>query len=727
MESPFRRKFETWQIAKAALDATGHANGYSWAFKEKLPSRMPEDRLTKVVLRCSRGRKAKIIKAPGVAEKDRREGGTQMCACPYRITITLGDDDLWSVSRGPRPHNHDPAKSSAVFSRNRRQALENRLDDIVRRWNDGNRPGKILSSWRNSEPNLPEDIKYATQQDIRNVLNRYQASVLSGRSELQWLYDELYQTGDYVCYDRRDDEDRLKALFIAPKSGIELFRRYPHVMLFDCTYKTNRFNMPLFNACGATPNRKTFQIFAVFMSGETKEDYDWALSQFERLLCDNSIDQRPRVTITDRDLALIKALNTNRLFHPLPHILCRWHINKNVLAKTKRHFPPGLRNADGRVMRAPEFTAFIKDWNSLVRSPTKEEFKENLQKLQGGRHPAAAVTYATNTWIVPWKEKFVVCFIDQHRHFGHTTTSIIESLHATMKRTVWSSTGDLSTVFRGLHRFWVDQEASVATADINATGKVPTATFQRLYELIREHVTPSAMKLMLKEQRSLDKDLSKSPPGPCHCSLFTAYGIPCRHVIHTTLCIKGCIELEEIDPYWRQARRRLDVDDHEQGSQVIAPYEPLTKKSKGRPRDDGPPGRAKKTKRRQTTADLLAQIESDETVRHMQPPPSTAPAALTMTMTKNSTTDMGLLRLEQKPDTYEPGTEMPRASHRSITALEDDPDDVELEEIPAWVDDEGDVDAELENAMDEASDDAESAVAALRSESLIRDCIVVAT
>ncbi|KJZ69155.1 hypothetical protein HIM_11456 [Hirsutella minnesotensis 3608] len=252
-----------------------------------------------------------------------------------------------------------------------------------------------------------------------------------------------------------------------------------------------------------------------------------------------------------------------------------------------------------------------------------------------------------------------------------------------------------------LHRFWVDQEASVVTADINASGKVPTATFQRLYELIREHVTPSAMKLMLKEQRSLDKDLSKSPPGPCHCSLFTAYGIPCRHVIHTTLYVKGCIELEEIDPYWRQARRRFDVNDHDQGSQVIAPYEPLTKKSKGRPRDDGPPGRAKKTKRRQTTADLLAQIESDETVRHMQPQPSTAPAALAMTTTKNSTTNMGLVRLEQKPDIYEPGTEMPRASHRSITALEDDPGDVELEEIPAWMDDEGDVDPELEDAMDE--------------------------
>jgi hypothetical protein len=51
--------------------------------------------------------------------------------------------------------------------------------------------------------------------------------------------------------------------------------------------------------------------------------------------------EEPSSVVTDRELALMRCLDTR--FPASQHIRCRWHININVLAKTKRWFPAPVR------------------------------------------------------------------------------------------------------------------------------------------------------------------------------------------------------------------------------------------------------------------------------------------------------------------------------------------------------------------------------------------------
>jgi hypothetical protein len=44
----------------------------------------------------------------------------------------------------------------------------------------------------------------------------------------------------------------------------------------------------------------------------------------------------PKCFVTNRELALLNTLD--KLFLTLNHILCRSHVNINVIAKTKKHF-----------------------------------------------------------------------------------------------------------------------------------------------------------------------------------------------------------------------------------------------------------------------------------------------------------------------------------------------------------------------------------------------------
>ena len=52
----------------------------------------------------------------------------------------------------------------------------------------------------------------------------------------------------------------------------------------DCTYKTNRFHMPLLDILGSTGLNHTFFTAFVFLSGETEEDYTAALKMLAAVI-----------------------------------------------------------------------------------------------------------------------------------------------------------------------------------------------------------------------------------------------------------------------------------------------------------------------------------------------------------------------------------------------------------------------------------------------------------
>jgi MULE transposase domain len=85
-----------------------------------------------------------------------------------------------------------------------------------------------------------------------------------------------------------------------------------------------------------TGGKQVIQVAIVFLTKEREGDYNWALECFQELMFKESIE-KPTVTITDRELALMASLDI--LFPSSRHILCRWHVNMNVLAKCKKHFP----------------------------------------------------------------------------------------------------------------------------------------------------------------------------------------------------------------------------------------------------------------------------------------------------------------------------------------------------------------------------------------------------
>ena len=67
--------------------------------------------------------------------------------------------------------------------------------------------------------------------------------------------------------------------------------------------------MALLNICAITSTNKVVQVGLVFLKRETEADYNWALDYMRNIMAQNSIEE-PVSIVTDRELALIKSLNT---------------------------------------------------------------------------------------------------------------------------------------------------------------------------------------------------------------------------------------------------------------------------------------------------------------------------------------------------------------------------------------------------------------------------------
>ncbi|KAM4066060.1 MULE transposase [Hirsutella rhossiliensis] len=228
-----------------------------------------------------------------------------------------------------------------VFPKYRALVIQKYRDDIIRKFNNNTRPTDIAGELRDLVHDDPR-LAGITAQDVSNALARHRQEELAGRTPLQFLYDRLDKS-DFFHRDSRDPQGRLTGLFLAPRATFHRWRQHHDVLVLDCTYKTNRFNMPLLNICAATRDNKTFSIASIFLNGETESHYYWAISLL-LVLCEKESIPFPRVTVTDRDTALLKALDSFRELQNSTN-LCTWHINQNVVAKCKQFFPKASKSA----------------------------------------------------------------------------------------------------------------------------------------------------------------------------------------------------------------------------------------------------------------------------------------------------------------------------------------------------------------------------------------------
>ena len=226
----------------------------------------------------------------------------------------------------------------------------------------------------------PEDAPLlATKSTIYVAKRRINQEARQGLSPIVHLNNQLVFS-DYTTQTMVDEEGTLKALFFAHSLSLELLSHYHTVLFLDCTYKTNKYNMPLLHIAGVSGNNDSFSAAFCFLASETHTYYEWALNTLQSFLTANKIPP-PEVMITDRELALMNAIS--KIFPNTKNMLCTWHIEKNLVANGSKLIKDSI--LESRMLRS---------WSYLLRLPTISEFNNHWNHMRSS-YPPIFISYCS--------------------------------------------------------------------------------------------------------------------------------------------------------------------------------------------------------------------------------------------------------------------------------------------------------------------------------------------
>jgi len=101
----------------------------------------------------------------------------------------------------------------------------------------------------------------------------------------------------------------------------------------DAIYRTNYYNLPLLHFLSRLPTGKNFTIAFCFISDKNEWMFSWALRMLKASIYG---PVKQSVMLTDHDKELEKSLLS--MLPLVPHLLCIWHVEKNVLKHAQKEW-----------------------------------------------------------------------------------------------------------------------------------------------------------------------------------------------------------------------------------------------------------------------------------------------------------------------------------------------------------------------------------------------------
>jgi hypothetical protein len=239
---------------------------------------------------------------------------------------------------------------------------------------------EILTALRQQYPDT-----LVTATDIRNDRMKMRAEYLNGRSPIETLLDDL-SSPEWIFDVKRDSDNRVQCLFFAHEKQVEMQCANPDVLMMDCTYRTNKYRLPLLHILGCTNLQTFFSAGFCFLRNETDWDYQWAVSKF----LFKTRTPQPRVFLSDHEKALKSAVS--QLLPDVPQLLCIWHVNKNVQTKVQLEWRTSeAKTQEEKKAMADQRSEFMGRWNQIIYSKTEADFESRWNALQSDYKNQAAL------------------------------------------------------------------------------------------------------------------------------------------------------------------------------------------------------------------------------------------------------------------------------------------------------------------------------------------------
>ena len=235
---PPEAQFSSREELTAAINAWAAPRGY--AFISQRSTKTANGRLH-VTFICDRAG------TPPAGGKRLRNTTSRRIGCLFSVTAKESlCRTQWHLRHRPDPrfhrHNHSPS-STPVAHPVHRQLSQSDKSTVRQMATSGVKPSEIRSYLHMTSDTL------ATQQDIYNSIAQSKRELARGQSSIHALAEQLDGDGFWNKI-RLDESGRVVAVLFAHPQSLGYLKLYPEVLLLDCTYKTNKYKMPLLDIVG---------------------------------------------------------------------------------------------------------------------------------------------------------------------------------------------------------------------------------------------------------------------------------------------------------------------------------------------------------------------------------------------------------------------------------------------------------------------------------------------
>lgn len=318
---PIDIRYESPKLAIATINRFARDQGYSVSTLRSVHKNGVKKR---VYLCCTRGR----VWETSLNDNDRIRNKTTLAVdCLFQVTLRHRvEDNAWHLTYEDTLHNHSPTHPRALHIHRTQELIERALDidHLIRQ---GFNTRQILTRIREEDPSSA-----LIARDIYNRRYKVNAEFLDGRTLVQALLIELPKDGEWIFKHELDDEGHITALFCMHRTSIRMLQLHPWVISMDCTYKTNRYGLPLLDIVGFASTGQTFHLAFGFIQDEKQDSYEVILRCLAEAYESLEI-QHPRTILIDKERALINAINI--VFPDTKTISCIWYIDMNLLKKAR--------------------------------------------------------------------------------------------------------------------------------------------------------------------------------------------------------------------------------------------------------------------------------------------------------------------------------------------------------------------------------------------------------
>ncbi|ETL33762.1 hypothetical protein L916_13863 [Phytophthora nicotianae] len=127
---------------------------------------------------------------------------------------------------------------------------------------------------------MADEDSLVLPSDIANTKKASRLDLLATQTNTEALFSLLEKYKFHYTYKVDDSSNRLQYLLWAHPTTTKLAKQFMDILVLDCTYKTNKYGMPLLNVIVLIGMNTILPIAQIWLPGESEPDLLWALNLF---------------------------------------------------------------------------------------------------------------------------------------------------------------------------------------------------------------------------------------------------------------------------------------------------------------------------------------------------------------------------------------------------------------------------------------------------------------